>query len=166
MREDHLFYTTGKGLSSSKDDSKHTFVTQDKTAGRWLRQKPGPSVGRELRCARIADRQYRRSSIPAQNAARRASFHQKPGPPVPMLPDSRAVRRPIYRRSPIPAQGTAERSASPPPAIVVPTPWEDGNHKDAVLPRHRRPRHHRKGPRNEHRWREGLCIRILQVRQL
>lgn len=72
MREDHLFYTTGKGLSSSKDDSKHTFVTQDKTAGKWLREKPGasvktgavlrqnpgPSVERGERCARIVDRRY------------------------------------------------------------------------------------------------------------
>lgn len=66
MREDHLFYTTGKGLSSSKDDSKHTFVTQDKTAGRWLREKPGASVKRAPRCARIADRRYRRSRIPTQ----------------------------------------------------------------------------------------------------
>lgn len=133
--------------------------------GTAVRQNPGPSVRRELCCAGIADRRYRRSPVPAQDAARKASCHQNPGPSVPTLPESRAAQRPIYRRSRIPAQGTAERSA-PPPAIVVPTPWEDGNHRDAVLPRHRRPRHHRKGPRNEHCWREGLCIRILQVRRL
>lgn len=48
MREDHLFYTTGKGLSSSKDDSKHTFVTQGKTAGKRLREKPGASVKNQI----------------------------------------------------------------------------------------------------------------------
>lgn len=56
MREDHLFYTTGKRLSSSKDDSKHTFVTQGKTAGKRLREKPVPSVKPVPRCAKIRDR--------------------------------------------------------------------------------------------------------------
>ena len=81
MREDHLFYTTGKGLSSSKDDSKHTFVTQDKTAGRWLREKPGASVKRAPRCAKIRDR---RESTGVLRQNRR--------PSVPTLPDSHAGR--------------------------------------------------------------------------
>ena len=78
MREDHLFYTTGKGLSSSKDDSKHTFVTQDKTAGKRLREKPGASVKRAPRCAenrgvgkaRAVLRQNHRPSVPTLSRSR------------------------------------------------------------------------------------------------
>lgn len=35
LREDHLFYTTGNVLSSRRYYSKHTFVTQRKSAGKW-----------------------------------------------------------------------------------------------------------------------------------
>ena len=81
MREDHLFYTTGKGLSSSKDDSKHTFVTQDKTAGRWLREKPGVSLNGHRGAPKTG-------SVGKAGAALRRNRR----PSVPTLLDSRAKR--------------------------------------------------------------------------
>lgn len=66
--------------------------------GTAARQNPGPSVEQAPRCAGIADRRYRRSPIPAQNVARRASCHQIPGPSVPMLPDSRAGPAGLHRQ--------------------------------------------------------------------
>ena len=37
LREDHLFYTTRKGIYSSGEYSKHTFVTQIKTCGKRIK---------------------------------------------------------------------------------------------------------------------------------